>query len=204
MRVGLLSIAVALGGCASGGVISDPGDPGNDATTQQVVTQDAMVAAPPRDAAPSPSPSPPPPDAQMADAAPVCTGGDAASLDPATGHCYIAYTTVTRSWVDARMVCAGLSARTQLATLTSQAETDRVNALLGVSEAWIGFDDSMNEGTFVWVTGEPTAYTWWAPGEPNDGGSNGEDCGITNRAGQAGRWDDRPCGNNYGFVCERF
>ena len=59
------------------------------------------------------------------------------------------------------------------------------------------------EGNFVWVTGEPTAYTFWAPGEPNDGGQSGEDCALTNRAGQAGRWDDRPCAMNYAFVCER-
>ena len=200
LAVMIVSLAVAAAGCASGGVIMDGEGTGVDAQSQ-ALTQDAMVAAPTPDAqALQPDATVAPP----ADAAlPACTGGDGASLDPATGHCFIAYTTVTRSWIDARMACAAFGPRTQLATLNTQAETDRVNTLLGASEGWIGFDDSMAEGNFVWVTGEPTAYTFWAPGEPNDGGQNGEDCALTNRAGQAGRWDDRPCAMNYAFVCER-
>ncbi len=38
----------------------------------------------------------------------------------------------------------------------------------GYLESWIGLTDELNEGAFVWVTGEPLIYMNWAPGEPND------------------------------------
>jgi Lectin C-type domain len=201
MRTALLTFVIASAGCASG-VVSDPGEeaPGVDAQAQAVRFDGGVIGV---DGSVIPAPAP---DAQLPDAAPpppACTGGDANSLDPVTGHCYLAFTVTQRTWIDARMACAALGPRTQLVTLNSQAENDRVNTLLGANESWIGFDDSMVEGNFVWVTGEATLYTNWAPGEPNNGGSSGEDCALTNRAGQLGRWDDRDCRDDYAFVCER-
>ena len=92
----------------------------------------------------------------------------------------------------------------QVATLTSQAENDLVTAILGESEAWIGFEDMTVEGSFRWVTMELVNFTNFATGEPNDGGGN-EDCAITNKAGNElpGEWDDRNCATPYAYVCER-
>lgn len=70
-----------------------------------------------------------------------------------------------------------------LATITSEAENIFLTGLTltaqGHLESWIGLTDVLNEGTFVWVTGEPLVYTNWAPGEPNDyQPAGGEDYAI--------------------------
>ena len=63
-----------------------------------------------------------------------------------------------------------------LMTIESAAENTVANNLRvlcststpGNCAAWIGLTDAAQEGTFVWVTGEPLAYTNWFPGEPNN------------------------------------
>ena len=39
-------------------------------------------------------------------------------------------------------------------------------------ELWIGLNDVASEGTFVWSSGAPVAYTRWAGTEPNNWGGN--------------------------------
>ena len=58
------------------------------------------------------------------------------------------------------------------------------------------------EGVWVWLNGEPMVYTNWRAGEPNDGGTNGEDCMII-EGDHAGLWDDRSCVVSYPYLCER-
>ena len=60
-----------------------------------------------------------------------------------------------------------------LATINDSAENDWVwntfSLVGGIQrELWIGFNDAAQEGTFVWSSGEPVAYTRWYPGEPNN------------------------------------
>ena len=54
-----------------------------------------------------------------------------------------------------------------LATVTSEAENIFLTALTltaqGYLESWVGLTDALNEGTFVWVTGEPLVYTTGRP-----------------------------------------
>ena len=71
----------------------------------------------------------------------------------------------------------------------------------GFDETWFGMNDIQNEGQWVWLDGEMMPFTDWDSGEPNDGG-NGEDCGIMHIQSRRGRWDDRPCGRNYHYICE--
>jgi hypothetical protein len=56
---------------------------------------------------------------------------------------------------------------------------------------WIGLNDAEVEGNFQWISGEPTTYTFWAPGEPsnNTGGGQSEDYVIMNW-GTGGSWND--------------
>ena len=102
------------------------------------------------------------------------------------GHWYDIVTFPTATWTAARTdatskVDLGLS--WDLATITSQAEQEFIATQLGpppvggITEYWIGgFQPAGSAepgGGWSWVTGEPFAYTYWGPGEPNDSG--GED-----------------------------
>jgi hypothetical protein len=69
----------------------------------------------------------------------------------------------------------------------------------------IGFTDTAQEGLWRWVSGEPTTYTNWRPGEPNNSGN--EDYAIFNwrHAGEppsvpGGFWNDVPGVGGYGIV----
>ncbi len=83
----------------------------------------------------------------------------------------------------------------------------------GFPQVWMGGNDTTSEGVWVWHDDEQfwqggsggsaqgDLYTRWRGGEPNNG-DGVEDCGtVENNA--AGRWDDRPCGDGYRFICER-
>lgn len=103
-------------------------------------------------------------------------------------------------WSDASAHAQSLGG--YLATLTTALENDFVRALTqsenGWLEAWIGLTDEVDEGVFLWVTGETSAYTNWYPGEPNnDPDFNGEDYAIINPPVIppdliGGTWNDLP------------
>ncbi|KAJ7377481.1 chromatin-modulating protein mrc1 [Desmophyllum pertusum] len=64
---------------------------------------------------------------------------------------------------------------------------------------WIGLNDRLNEGQFVWSDGTPfnsSIYNNWNDGEPDN---NGDDCvELYNN-----RWNDVPCSSTYYYICER-
>jgi hypothetical protein len=143
--------------------------------------------------------APPPPDARP------CTGGDARAQDPATGTCYV-YVHATATWEQARDACVTLGGH--LATPTSAPENALVTGLpidpATLPDVWLGGTDADEEGTWVWITGEPWDYENWRTGEPNDGASPdvSENCLIL-EADTDGTWDDRPCQRAYPYLCER-
>ena len=56
-----------------------------------------------------------------------------------------------------------------LVTISDVAENEYIRSNLPTgSSAWLGYSDVASEGNYVWVTGEPTTYTNWNNGEPND------------------------------------
>jgi Lectin C-type domain len=66
---------------------------------------------------------------------------------------------------------------------------------------WIGVNDAVSEGTYVWADGEPLSFTSWHPGEPNNYPEvpGGEDYGTINwhySGGYTtiahGTWNDAP------------
>jgi hypothetical protein len=112
-------------------------------------------------------------------------------LDPATNHAYwVGWE--EQGWLMVTGDCGG----THLATLTSEAEDDVIDPLIGQATRWIGFHDRDLEGDYKWVTTEPFAFTDWGTGEPT--ASVAESCG--GRCGAT--WCDLGCGIPRTFVCE--
>ena len=92
------------------------------------------------------------------------------------------------------------------ATLTSPEETDFVvrnmpATLLGGPTAFglAQTGDDEPGGGWEWGTGEPLTWTNWAPGEPNDFSTGGEDWGVLY---PDGTWNDNP--NNAAYVLIEF
>jgi hypothetical protein len=87
-----------------------------------------------------------------------------------------------------------------LVSILSQAEHDFLVATFGSSQDyWIGFTDEALEGTWVWTSGEPVAYTNWSPGEPND--FWGEDYAVMNWLFD-GTWNDLSEGSSLQGIVE--
>ena len=55
--------------------------------------------------------------------------------------------------------------------IENQCIIDNLNNLNESGVIWIGFNDELVEGSFVWYDQSPITYTNWAPGEPNNSGN---------------------------------
>lgn len=189
MRRLLPSLALAL--CACHAELADP------QITQQSSFDAAIDTAPLIDA---------PPVDMAVDARP-CTGGQTSGTDPSTGTC-IVYFTAPLPYAQAEMACAAITAK--LVVIKSAATNTFVLGIVGAVDAFIGASDRTTEGTFLWLdnAADPLngGFTNWRAGEPNNGGTNGEDCAIIEGA-RMGSWDDRPCvitgtAGAYPYVCQ--
>ena len=69
------------------------------------------------------------------------------------------------------------------------------------AEWWIGLWDFADEGVFVWEDGSPVTWTHWHAFEPNDQ-DGAEDCAELN-LWAGGTWNDKDCGLDRRYVCER-
>ncbi|XP_060555140.1 C-type lectin domain family 10 member A-like [Ruditapes philippinarum] len=69
---------------------------------------------------------------------------------------------------------------------------------------WIGLTDDDIENTWkLYGTNEIADFTNWAPGQPNDYGSN-EDCAVFEMTpGYGEKWNDAPCSTLLLPICER-
>jgi hypothetical protein len=139
------------------------------------------------------------------------SGASASKVDPATGHCYVAWPGPI-NFASAERDCQARGG--YLAVVTSATENSLVSSISGLGQMWIGLEIThAATDSFHWVDNEPYLYSAFAPGEPNNGANNGgraEDCGARTITG----WADLPCGfpstGNLpssptfalGFVCE--
>lgn len=117
--------------------------------------------------------------------------------NPENGH-YYECVPCGRNWYEADIYASTLTfegLRGHLATITSPQENETVLSLQ--CDAWLGGIQSEGaiepDEDWQWITGEPFAYTAWAPGEPNG------DCvepGCQNCLEVSlglGGWNDLPC-----------
>ena len=85
--------------------------------------------------------------------------------NPANGHGY----TVTDNWSSfAEYEGQAVAWGGHLVTINDQAEQDWLYDNFGPVGYLIGFNDIEEEGSFVWVSGQPVSYTNWCDGEPNN------------------------------------
>ncbi|XP_025096403.1 low affinity immunoglobulin epsilon Fc receptor-like [Pomacea canaliculata] len=119
--------------------------------------------------------------------------------------CYVVLDRVV-TWLSAREFCEAVGGH-----LVEVESADENNFLLnmlkthGVTGAWIGLEDIIEEGRFVWTTSQKEAsFTNWSTGEPDD--LQGQDCvWMTNTSPfTPGAWDDADCASyQVHAVCEQ-
>ncbi len=111
-------------------------------------------------------------------------------FNPATGSSYKVVDCGT--WTNCKTMATNLGAK--LVTINTAAEQNWLVATFGGSERfWIGFTDSAAEGVWKWTNGETPGYTNWAPSQPDNAWSCGEDYAVMNWA-SPGNWNDLgPC-----------
>ena len=119
-------------------------------------------------------------------------------MNPANGHCYETLSGEALTWHEAAAACA--TAAGYLVTISDADENAFVREL-GGGDWWGGLSDINVEGSFVWINGEPTMYTNWDLGQP-DNNSGVQDCLRMN----SGVWDDDECnaetGRVFPYICE--
>jgi hypothetical protein len=113
------------------------------------------------------------------------------------------YVNQETTWHDARDYCAARGGH--LVTIQDADENELVDQLAGDGRPWLGATDEVEEGTWVWVTGEPWEYTKWGTNQPDNfsgNDPNGEDyVSMGSFGSDTSRWNDAP-EENAPFVCE--
>lgn len=127
---------------------------------------------------------------------------DLRTLNPVNQHRYM-YVKTEMNWHQARDYCASRGGH--LATIQDASEDEFVYQLTSrTGETFLGATDEVEEGVWVWVTGEPWDYKNWDEGEPNNYGDQPENYLSYHYdvpAPQNSRWNDG--GNDPGyFTCE--
>jgi len=122
--------------------------------------------------------------------------GGVASANPITwsenGHSYELI--VGNTWDDAE--AAAVANGRHLVTVNNANEQAWLALTFQGSNLWIGFNDRVNEGNWVWSSNEDATYTNWESGEPNNW--QNEDVAVMNWDGPIShnildrRWNDLP------------
>ena len=89
--------------------------------------------------------------------------------NPTNGHLY--YLLTAGSWQESETRAALFGGH--LATVNDHAENDWLFATFGAfggqeRSLWIGLNDAISEGSFVWADGDPSLYRNWQPSQPDD------------------------------------
>lgn len=113
-------------------------------------------------------------------------------LNPQNNHTY--YLLSQNSWAVSESEAVALGGH--LATINNDAENTFVYNAFQPAGAprrllWIGYTAVGTGNDFAWVNGENSAFTNWAPGEPNSLNNNEDFVALYyNGHSQGGRWND--------------
>jgi|GEM_PF-3517681 len=122
------------------------------------------------------------------DCAAACdVDAELAARSPSTGRCIIGREVPAETpAADIVALCAEVGA---IPYAPLAVDEDRIAADYG-RRAWIGVDDSAEEGRYVGPDGTPVELTFWDLTQPNDVGSAGADCVVME---PWGAWNDVTC-----------
>ena len=96
-----------------------------------------------------------------------------------------------------------MSSQTHLASVTSAEQQAAVAHLAaGITRVWIGLNDMIEEGSFVWSDDEPLEYTNWNPTNFHNGDDDQFDA-IELFGGVDYRWADQLQTNLYPYICAK-
>jgi hypothetical protein len=89
----------------------------------------------------------------------------------ANGHVY--YLLAQATWTQSEDEAISLGGH--LVTISDEAENnwvyDTFSLINGAPIAlWLGLNDQLEEGKFVWASGQTSSYTHWSQGQPDNGG----------------------------------
>jgi hypothetical protein len=102
------------------------------------------------------------------------------------------------NWPDAQKACRTWGGH--LASIRSAAEQDQIKAIVHTkSPVWIGANDLLQEGKWMWTDGSLLAYKNWHKNEPNNYGGR-EDCGAL---WNGMKWNDWFCSSKAYYICEK-
>ncbi len=103
----------------------------------------------------------------------------------------------TSNWATAKTNAESQCAN--LVAISSAAEQTYVQNILNSAVRWQGLTDEITEGTFVNVNAEPTTYTNWTSGQPDNAGGNEDYADIQT----TGLWTDGAGTGPYRAIMER-
>uniref|UniRef100_A0A3B3ZW51 C-type lectin domain-containing protein n=1 Tax=Periophthalmus magnuspinnatus TaxID=409849 RepID=A0A3B3ZW51_9GOBI len=119
--------------------------------------------------------------------------------------CYL-ISNESKSWKQSQKDCRNRGTR-----LVAVDSTEEQAFLSGLIEEhtmlWIGLADSIKEGTWRWVSGDPLTLSFWQTQQPDNGGGiwqfGEEDCAhITTGTNSENNWNDLSCKTSLRWICE--
>jgi hypothetical protein len=129
---------------------------------------------------------------------------DPRKMNPENQHLYL-YLEKGKTWHNASNYCSALGGH--LVSIESMSENDFVYKLSG-GNTWLGASDEVQEGTWVWTSGQPFDFKYWDKGEPsnccppeNCGGASCTPEHYLTFSGHGTTWNDVP-DEPTSFVCE--
>ncbi len=131
---------------------------------------------------------------------------DPRMLNPENQHLYLYFGNGT-TWQNAVNRCQTLGG--YLVSVETASENDFVYKLSSGGNTWLGATDEIQEGSWVWTSGQPFDFKYWDEGEPNNCCPSqycgGEACTpehYLSFSGHGKTWNDMPRSSTVPFICE--